>query len=1042
MKPVKLTISAFGPYADCQTIDFTGLGDTGLYLIYGETGAGKTTVFDAISYALYGEASGEGRTSAMFRSHFSQAAVKTQVELEFVYKNKNYRVIRNPEYERPKTRGSGYTKELSNAELFLPEEVIISGKNNVTDKIIEILGMNKQQFSQIVMIAQGDFRRFLFSDTRERAAILRRIFDTENIERFQKDLKYKLSALRDELTAAKRSLMQYLKGIQEGDNRELTERISTWEEETILYSGKEVIETLPLLIKQQEKWETEANTRIKAMQEEKESLLPQLAVAGDANSRLLKLEKRRKVLSEQNRKENDFAEKSKALESGKAALYRIKPFEEQYQKALHRYQVMLKKTAEQNEAMEQVADLLRQAEKEYKGQEEKTRLLEKLRFKQERLSEEIPRYEELISMNREAENYRMTLRQHETEIKKSNDREAFLKQEGQALISQIKGMAELELSIEKYLYEMRDLEEKMSRLANLLQLSERLHRGKEEKKKLLSDFEIAEADFLKEDLQCKEMETVFFREQAGLLAGQLKDGMPCPVCGSPTHPSKAELIKGAPTEAQLQKQKELVQILREKREETAGSCKEKNMLIVSLKQQYETAVSQYEQFGVLKQESDCKYKIGIIKKQKAALEIKIAEAKQKVELKKKLEASLTAFEMETIGLTELLKVKGESLREVKDKLVKKQAEKEALINLLQFKDQREAEKQAEHYAGQILKLQQELNRVKHNYEETQSRKEKIHAVYAELKTQSGGLLKEKNQLYDSYIAALKGIFDSEPEYKKALFTEEQLAADEKEINAYYDFMKRLINEIEVLTAETKSLNWIDTAQLECRLTEISSAIAEESKKVSRITSMKDSNKNILKNFSIGLEKGLSKEKTYLIYKEIADTANGKISGKLPVTFETFMQITYFQQILVSANMRLSRMSNQRYELRRKKQPVNLRSQAGLDLDILDHYTGKIRDVRSLSGGEAFLTSLSLALGLSDIVQQTSGGIELKAMFIDEGFGTLDGDTLDTAINTLNAMAGEGKLIGIISHVNELREKMEKQIWIEKGVNGSRIRWLG
>lgn len=1042
MRPVKLTISGFGPYADCQIIDFDKFGENGIYLIFGETGAGKTTIFDAITFALFGEASGAERTGAMFRSDFSDSTVKTFVELEFVYKKKKYKVIRNPEYERPKTRGEGMTTEASNAEIFLPDNTIVSGKGNVTAKVVEILGINKEQFSQIVMIAQGDFRKFLLSDTKERSAILRRIFDTYAIESFQYKLREKRTQLKRELDEKEQSFIQYTNGIQSEGYSEAEEKIFTWKEDAALYRGKDIIDLLSVLITSQEARERDLAQKTELMQKEKETFVTRIAVVEESNNRLHKLQIKKSKLEELMAQDAGFKEKDRKLLLGKTALYTVRPREEQFEKASAQYENISKKMILMKKKIEDASKLFSHAKEELKQQEEHMKLLDGLKIKVQQLKDEMPKYQELDQLEKEIKQHQSNMKLSENQIKQAEKVLSELKEKEQSLQEARTALENIELTLERELFQKKLLDEKKKKVDFLQELDQRLAKIDDVINQIRRKFQTAKKNYTEEHAKYVEMEELFFREQAGMLAEKLEEGMPCPVCGSSHHPNKAMLTKEAPTEVVLRQQKEKVEHWRAHMEQVIGSYKEEDSRKNTLKEQYE------KEFNALKDEMPLDENINWKKeKEQAANQEKvllknIAVAEEGVQKKKIYEDSLKKLTQNFASQEEQIKEKKEKQDIIREKCVKSLAEADSLRKQVQFHSVDEVQKESNSCEQKIQKIQTDYDRTEKECRKLEEKIQQSEAVLKELDNQNSSSLQEKEELGQTFEDEWKKYFESIPEYKQLLVSEEKLTLYDQEIKVYNDSVKQLVSEINVLEEETKGAEWIALDVLKNQLADIETSIRSHNLEVTKTISQKNNNHAVHKNLSEVLKHGEQLEKQYLMYKVLADTANGQIKGKDAVSFETFLQITYFQQILMSANRRLSVMSNQRYELSRKEQSSDKRMQSGLDLDILDHYTGKKRDVRSLSGGESFLTSLSLALGLSDIVQQTTGGIELNAMFIDEGFGTLDGETLDTAVSTLSTMAGDGKIIGIISHVNELRERIEKQLWIKKSMKGSSVDCIG
>ncbi|MCL2206707.1 MAG: SMC family ATPase [Fibromonadales bacterium] len=768
MKPLKLTMSAFGSYASLETIDFTALGAKGLYIIAGETGSGKTTIFDAISFALFGESSGTARDkSQMLCSHFAEEKAKTFVELDFSSGCKKYKIKRII-----KKNGS------QEAELTLPDGNVASGDRNVKNKITEIIGLSREQFAQIVMIAQNDFLRFLHSDTKERLEILRRIFNTNFYKKLQDKLKLKEKDLSDQRKLCIKNFERL-----EADHNKSKETQEAWKTQ----------------IKEDKLALSEIEKKLQELEKEEKSLVAEIAMAKDLMGKFESLAKTKLSFEEHAKQAAAIEALGKRRCQGELALRKVKPF------------------------ADKVLDLIQQHKK---------------------------RQAELSKARIDAETAGRNLENIKQKI-------PIAQAENPQLYSKLKRLEELQRNFEKF----------------------------------CEEFKIA-------DSQYKSMYEAFLRGQAGLLAKNLVAGEPCPVCGSCQHPEPAKLCGEQVNEAKLKETENKANNIRKKCEELSTACS-------TLKTEIET-------------EAQSRHKL-------------------------------------TLAL-----------------VGKCESEESNALNL--------------------------LNNAKDEY---------------------------KNALAD-------GGFADGAAYKSALVEEKELGEMAKRLNDYENEGKHLNNEIKRLEGETESKEKPDWERLKAQEAAMGKDILALRKKRDEIKIHLGKIADALKELCAITEELGKIDMQYSSVKQLSDVANGKLN------FETYVQTAYFNRVLCTANQRLKVMSQNRYEFFHAKESSDGRSSHGLEIEVLDSYTGKQRHVKSLSGGESFMASLSLSLGLSDVVQQSAGGIHLDAMFIDEGFGSLDAGVLDLAMKTLSDMAGSERIIGIISHVSELCERIDKQIRVEKTNYGSKI----
>ncbi len=906
MRPTKLTISAFGPYAGRQILDLDKLGTKGIYLVTGDTGAGKTTIFDAITFALYGETSGDTRRSDMLRSKYAADDVPTEVELSFAYGSKEYTVRRNPEYQRPSKRGDRIVTQKADAQLTYPDGHIVTKTKEVTAAVESILGVNRNQFTQIAMIAQGEFLKLLLAPTEDRKKIFRKIFKTELFQALQDRLKSESGKLSHKYDEIKNSISQYIDGLTIDGNEEL------------LKNAKESDILLAELIKK-------VDDVILSDQAEKENL----------EGKIAKIEKRLTQVNVDLGKAVEIERTESALQAAKSALMEKK---EKLQLLLAKYEAEQKREPEQA-ALRQQAAL---AENELPQYDELEQVRKEVNTKRKTLETALHQREEQGNLHSKCA---LTLNDAKKEletIKDAGREEAVLKGRQQQAESRLNALEALSGALKEW-----------------QRLSKRLE---EEQQKYLDA--AAKADKLQQKYQ--QMNRAFLDEQAGILAEILTDGSPCPVCGATEHPSPAMKTADAPTETQLKKAKE-------KSEAAQGEAAA-----------FSTGASTLGGQVTVKRE----------------------------EIETKRDALFDSVPFDGLGekvTTEMCGVKSQ-IGELKELL---RLEQEKLHQKAQLEEQ-------------IPKLETEL----HQWQEK----------LASLDQQSAALegeIKESEKTLASVAGRLK--YESKTQAEKQI-KKLQLEADaiQKSLEKARDDYTACKEEVSALQGRMDSLSGqlekapeYDVGVMRRRQTELTEEKKNLNEAFTRLSAQIASNTTAHEKIRIQAEILAEVSEKWGWVKVLSNTANGNLGGKEKIMLETYVQMRYFDRVIQRANTRLMTMSGGQYELKRRNEAENNRSQSGLELDVIDHYNGSQRSVRTLSGGESFKASLCLALGLSDEIQSSAGGIRLDTMFVDEGFGSLDDESLQQAIQVLSGLSEGNKLVGIISHVGELKERIEKQIVVKK-----------
>ena len=926
MRPNKLVLSAFGPYASKVELDLSKLGENGVYLITGDTGAGKTTIFDAITFALFGKPSGDIRDVKTLRSEYANEEIETYVELDFIYHDEEYHIYRRPEYTYTHVQKNGEVKQRSKATdayLILPNGDRIVKPTEVTKQVEQLLGMKRDQFRQIAMIAQGSFLEILNADTKERGRLFEKVFMTSKysvlMDRLNQMAKESSIALND----AKLRLQQIISDIR------VPEILQEQYEQTLKTFAMNDIQPVYDLL---DNIIIGAKEGIENLQKQKEQVQKQLQKSRKEETEktkqlqdLLSLEKLLKEKPVKEEKANLYTERLKTDgEKYRIQIDALKKEQAQIEHELPEYAGLTKLTAK-------LAEIKKQGSSVLKDLETKTSL-------KKQLDEDI------------------TLKQKEAQI-----------------------LTDSELSLNKLFIKEEEIEKKISAFYHASMIQSNYQNAVDnlkEKTQFLQESTDRKAMLQK---QYDDAQLSYFANQAGLLASRLIKGEPCPVCGSIEHPRPASYSDQLVTQEEINQYKKKADQVEKEYQVASKACVDANLKMSTLQNELELVLKSVTEqtipLGNVKTFID-EHTVQLKKEQKEiSTRIKQLQQQSKryqelLKMIPKLQQKLTAL-AEEVSQSEITQAK----LSVEHEQIQKQVQETTAK--LKYSSETEAKNRVAILAKQILEYQQQIDQLAN---ESKLAMDELVYVSAQI-----DMLREK---VDSSI-------DKIPLQK---------------------------NQLGLLQAEIENLQ----VQQEEILKSIHDTQMYES-------DAQDTKKKI-KSESDAYQTKLSR---YSSLRELADVAmgNGR-SSKEKITLQEYVQIAYLDRMIHKANERYLSMSNQQYQLVRSAGTKDKRSHEALDLDVIDFSNGSIRPVSSLSGGESFIASLALALGMSDEIQSQAGGIQIDTMFIDEGFGTLDRDSLNNAIQTLMKLSGENRLVGIISHVKELKERIHKGIIVTKDLHGS------
>ncbi len=931
MKPIKLIISAIGPYADEPLeIDFSQFSGKGLFLISGDTGAGKTTIFDAICFALYGETSGHYRDTKNLRSQYAAPGTKSYVDFYFSHQGEEYRIYRQPGYLRAKQRGEGLIEEKEKAVLYCGAETPQEGKTQVDRRIKELLSISFEQFKQIAMIAQGEFWELLNASTQERTEILRTIFMTERYQRLEQKLRERRNAGLNEKKRLENSVVQYFNEAAAGPKSQLAEDLQKLQEQTAASGGAwDLAAMLDLLAALLAEDEAE-NTLVQADLQAANKLLDEHKKAlNDAQTNNKLLDR----LDEHQKRQRWLAEQGPAMDGQAQLLQRQKAARREVQPTFAGWQQAQAQAGQTAEDIEQQGRDLAQLEA---VQEQAEAILKPGKLQQASTW--------LVESQKQQEEWEHV----------AGDLNKLLKQD-----------------ISDYNIAKGDLEKKQR------------------------EFEKAQGEYNKLDEEYKRQEQILENCRAGILAQTLAAGQPCPVCGSTQHPRPAQLPAAAVTEADLKQSKAALELARQAKDNLLTAAENaKGILQKQGEQLKKNVIKALAEAGQPQIEETAKGEELTAQLQQAVrnIDTKIQDEKQK---QQKLGQKCLAY-------IEAARLKGgQTTRPAGVKQAIEQAQQAAAA----------LQSSKAELAGSLKTLRENLN------------KQQV----------------EAEKLQGKFVVVLqeKGFADEE-EFKSLLATEEEISQTEELLNQYWQDVqtneKQLAQAMEDAAGKMRQDEAVLQQQVQAQAQLVADLQTESNLLQTRLTQ----NGRLQQNIAAQKEPLFAACQESQLCSQLYNLISGNISEKNKITFEQYIQAAGFDNIIAAANRRLLPMSDGQFELFRVQEAGNKRSKASLDLEVQDNFTGQRRPVGNLSGGESFKASLSLALGLSDTVSGDLGGVQMDVLFVDEGFGTLDRKSIENALDILLSLSGANKLVGIISHREELVENIPQQIRVRKSKNGSSI----
>ncbi len=1056
MKPISIEMSAFGPYAGVETIEFSRLGENGLFLITGDTGAGKTTIFDAISFALFGQSSGD-KPADTLRSDYADYDTDTYVDFIFTHQGKEYKVHRSPAYLANKKRGEGQTLRAAEAVLYPADDKPVSGLNQVNKAIYDILRIDYDQFKQISMIAQGEFRQLLEADSDKRGKILQKLFATEKYKKMGEIMSRKYRDSKDELAETERSINQYFDGVLVNEDSKYADSVKTIQDanskDGIAGQTDVMQECINGMLQEDAAIEEETAKELDVARKAAEDKNAELTKAQADNKILEELKNLQEERIKIDERKEAIIKNEKVMEKVKTASHIIRPVYSKKKEADDNINALIKELTDLTDTIETEKANSEKAVKEFESIINRQSEADNYKYQAEKMKSQEDQYErrdKLIAESKElekAKNISETelttvnekYKQQETAVKDINEKIKLLTDAPAKFVECRNYLQNIEQLIQKAdvlfgveFVELKKLEIKLSKEQDI--------------------FNKARADYDAKSEERKHIEMLLENCRAGILAQGLEDGVACPVCGAIHHPQLASLPEEYVSEETLEQLKEEENTLGSKKEDALRNvtatnvkyqektnsiiqaeeelCSSYNKVITDNKLNYTDDIKEAEKIiGTIS--NSLSEKQAIVTKEYEDLDAKTKElqtlrdeklpeaeanlnhiADNKNDIEEKIKQLNLDIATNTTAIEALPELEYASLDEAVKKRNDLEKEADTIINTIELK-----RKQKDSYAKSVIALETQ-------YQEKTNSKSRYEKDAEAIKEELDQLLTKYNLINE--------------EYTKLFTSDEIIRKFENEINEYKEKVTANKAQIESAKKRAEGKIYKDPEILSTEYEKISGSINEINDRLGEIRNRIQNNKKILENIETESQKSANALKKVGLMDELNKFVNGNLAGKPKISFEQYVQTAGFESIIAAANVRLGPISDNQYELYRHEDKEEISGKKALALDILDNFTGKKRPVNTLSGGESFKASLSLALGLSDRITASAGGIDIDTLFIDEGFGTLDEKSLTDSIDMLTGLSGSNKLIGIISHREELKERISKKLIITKSKSGSSV----
>jgi len=1037
MRPLQLMIQAFGPYADKEEIDFSLLGNRNMFVISGKTGAGKTTIFDAISFAIYGKASGDERNGPDLRSHFAQPDVLTEVSLTFQLRNKTYFIWRSPMQERQKKSGEGVTSVGAKAELYEVtnegKQILAGNVRDVDEKIKEIMGIDANQFKQILMIPQGEFKKLLVSESKEKEVILQKLFHTSIYKKIEEKLKEDATILKKLEEQLQSELANLIADIEWSDE-EVQDDVHQQHSSLILDKLATQLAQSNEAIQQVQKQLTELEKSDKEQQSElfqAKELMAKFEEKDRLEGAKVQLDQQRDAINLYRENIKD-AQKANSLEKQEQSYLRIGKRLEEDKTTVEKLKVDI----------QSVIGRRIQCQQEYEIEESKG-------HEREQAAAKVLHLQEMQNDVLTFSHFQQSVQVQEQEWKEANKTRTKYEQQTEQLVH-AKNTAEQNIQYAQkaaiqhteMVHEQEKQEHIISQMQDFIEMSKKHQQAQKAFQEKEASVTQVTHELKKETELLQTLEDALHHSHASILATALKEGMPCSVCGSLTHPKPAVFHEQGASQQEYDQQKDKVRKLEQQVQVLEQELYRLQVQVengqASIQKQEEALKSKFPNFTAEEMEALHQQLL----EKNVRLKAEIEQALKKKEKLGELEKEKLDIQNKEEALQKLLKATKEKEDVAKEVFIKQHTKLEEMKTRLpeDLRSQHQHEQALQGALNERQRLEQLLETKRSKLDSTRQEEAKmkasieaneknIQALQTELDEQRDifktEMVKQGFQTYQSYVAAKK----SEQELEQLQFKVDTFEKEEQRI------IHLLLN-LQLLLKDVQKPNIVE---MEERALQLSQQLEGMRTDLNNMSNRMQHNHKIETKMKQAVLKRTEIQEQYETIGHLYEIAKGQ--NKYRITFERFVLAAFLEDILKEANIRLRKMTSGRFRLQRKVDPTRRNVQSGLELTVFDQYTGTERHVKTLSGGESFKASLALALGLAAVVQQNAGGISLETMFIDEGFGTLDPESLDQAIESLLDIQSSGRLVGIISHVPELKERIDARLEVLSTQKGSTTKFV-
>lgn len=1025
-------MEAFGPYSNKQTIDFSQLGYETIFLITGPTGAGKTSIFDAMVYALYGRASGSERDQDTLRSHFAEEGQSTEVCFIFDLKDKQYEVRRSPKQLKRKERGEGFTEQPPKAELYeihdTEKKLLASKIKDVNETIESMLRLDYEQFRKMIMIPQGEFRRLISENSKEREEILQKIFQT-----------YVYEHMTERLKEESKKLKETVEHLAQKEHSEIDKLHWSTEDKESLTSSTKALEKLEDELKTDDNYLkdlmeslTDKRQQLKKKQEEYYS-------QKQLKQQFHEYEQYKQELETMKQQETTISNKEWIIhEAEKANL--VKSYENQVLRRKEESKKQETRLLEKRQDYEVLQKEFSNVEEQYKEEEGKTEEREELRKSIEKYKQELEQVREYTHLKKQASALFTSKQQQEEKVNKFQAERKELQQKVHELS---KSNYEYQ-HVNKRYYELeskeRELDSIIDQVNKLMNEEEKLQKMRHHYQQVQREYENVKKQREAAVQEVKKLEEEQKQHQAVLMANELAGGQECPVCGSTDHPNKAYSSNDYVSDEAVDKAKQTLEQLEQtlqKQQDDYVRAKSEGQSQRHIVDQQQEALQSHLTNAFLQNASRQQQKETWEQERNETREQKKLTAKQLSQLEENMK-HVQAYQEKMQSLDEKIEKENSKLQETHDQWVSMKTKVEHIQSGLTGEYIDDPDKLASFVTKEEERYEKWLYHLQQLSEQYQQKKEQVQKLEAEINQQHTYVEETKEnekKANEQLVAQCKEVgFESVDAYQQAKLEQEELQNKKEKVSQFRKKQQSIQDSYTKLHEQLHDKQMPNLENMETLLNEMENKLEELSEEYQQVYLKKTEHARIYGQLEELIQLREESEEKYYYIGELAQLAKGDNAFKL--SFERYVLSAFLDEIIIQANIRLDQMTEHRYHLERSQEKAKGGAQSGLDLEVLDHYTGLRRSVRTLSGGEGFKAALSLALGMADVVQAHAGGVQLDTLFIDEGFGTLDEESLDQAISCLKDLQKGNRMLGIISHVPKLKQEIPAKLQITPSPKGS------